>query len=177
MAGKKPTEPDSTDAEQPQVDPRLRRPTDDIPDRPALHVKGRERNAAAPGRKASKEQGPDSPAKDKTEAEDPFAMPAEDKPEAEDPFAMPAEDKPPKKVSLPSPEEVEARYAYATHRPPPEESSPRRQVSTAFLLGVALIVVALLTGIVIARLRDRITGLEVRVARLEGVGPAQNPPD
>lgn len=84
-------------------------------------------------------------------------------------------------VVVPPAAEGEQRFAYATHRPPPpDEKAERRQlaaltgrkqdreVSTGFVLGIALIVVVLLGGILIARLSNRVQVLEQKIVRLEG---------
>ncbi len=88
--------------------------------------------------------------------------------------------KPPKKVILPPPHGAETRYPFATHRPaPPDEKAeveelaavtgvrPAREVSTGFVLGVALIVVVLLGGIIMVRLGKKVGSLEQRISRLE----------
>jgi hypothetical protein len=81
---------------------------------------------------------------------------------------------------------LEGRYPYATHAPPPPESdeqgagkpgagtSSEREISTGFVLGVALIVVALAAGIFIAGLRKKVNRLESRVERLEQLVEAGN---
>lgn len=87
---------------------------------------------------------------------------------------------PVKRVVLPAQEGGEARYPFATYRPaPPDEKAeveelaavtgakPAREVSTGFVLGIALIVVALLSGIFIVRLGKRVNSLEKRVSRLD----------
>lgn len=69
---------------------------------------------------------------------------------------------------------------YATHRPPPQDENAEkaeleavngeeqaREISSGFLLGIALIVVALIGGILIARMQGKIGALERRVQNLE----------
>lgn len=81
---------------------------------------------------------------------------------------------------------LEGRYPYATHAPPPPESDEQggkkpgagptseREISTGFVLGVALIVVALAAGIFIAGLRKKVSRLQSRVERLEQLVEAGN---
>jgi len=92
---------------------------------------------------------------------------------------VPSDQKPRKKVALPSAADEIFRYPYATHRHPPlteeEEKQelvqfggtpPAREYSTGFILGIAIIVVSLITGIVLVRLHHRVKTLE---RRLDGV--------
>jgi len=92
---------------------------------------------------------------------------------------VPSDQKPRKKVALPSAADEIFRYPYATHRHPPlteeEEKQelvqfggtpPAKEYSTGFILGIAIIIVSLITGIVLARLHRRVKTLE---RRLEGV--------
>lgn len=104
--------------------------------------------------------------------------------EAEGPPAADApEQRPPKKVVHVRREQGEVRHPYATYRSaPPDEaaekrelaaiagSKPPREVSTGFVLGIALIVVALLSGIFIVRLSKKVGALEARITRLESAG-------
>ncbi|MCD6416695.1 MAG: LapA family protein [Planctomycetes bacterium] len=81
--------------------------------------------------------------------------------------------------------ELDERYPYATYRsaPPGEEAEMEelaaiagvkrgREVSAGFLLGVALIIVALVGGLWMGRLQKKITSLENRLSQLEEPGPA-----
>jgi len=83
-------------------------------------------------------------------------------------------------VSSPAPQ-PSVRSPYATYRPaPPDEAAEKeelaavtgrkaeREVSAGFLLGVALIIVALLGGIAIVRLHKKVDSLERRLASIEG---------
>lgn len=78
---------------------------------------------------------------------------------------------------------ADPRLAYATHRAaPPEEKAKQPQpvgvaadaagprFSAGFILGVALIVVALLSGICLVRLGKRVGSLEQRISTLERAG-------
>ncbi len=87
---------------------------------------------------------------------------------------------PPKKVSLQAPESRETGYAFATHRPAPASrkaeraelasvtgGKPGREVSAGFVLGVAIIVITLVGGIMVARLGGKVKSLEARLGQLE----------
>lgn len=94
----------------------------------------------------------------------------------------PQPEKLPKKIMFPRRIREDARSPYATHRPaPPDEEAekqevasitgrrPDREVSAGFLIGIALIVVVLVGGIMIARLGKKVGALEQRISRLESV--------
>jgi len=147
----------------------LHRPDEDIAHRPHLKVRPIGSRPADPGKPAVR-GGTLFRAQPKPEATpEPEALAeSQDQPAA-------------KKVALPAPEETEARYAYATHRPPPADAKaekevlaaltgtkPEREVPTALVLGVALIVVALLSGVFIVRLTQKVGAIERRMNALEG---------
>ncbi len=84
-----------------------------------------------------------------------------------------------KKIVMPP---LEGRYPYATHAPPPPDpeaerqndkaragASSEREISTGFVLGIALIVLSLVAGIFILGLRKKVRRLESRVEHLEQV--------
>ncbi len=86
----------------------------------------------------------------------------------------------PKKIKFPRRIRDEVRSPYATYRPaPPDEAAEKqevaaisgrpveREVSAGFLLGIALIIVALIGGIMIVRLGKKVGVLEQRISRLE----------
>ncbi len=144
-------------------DTNVRRPDQDIPDRPRLRVRSRDQTE---GEEAAERPG--------VRAGSLFKADGEGEAEAEGGKAEPA-DRP--KVVVPP---LEGRYPYATYRPAPEDedeekrrleaaggAAPERRVSTGFVLGVALIVVVLVGGIWLARLGKKVTRLESRIARLE----------
>ena len=71
------------------------------------------------------------------------------------------------------------RYPYATHGPAPEsdeEDTPKeeRKVSSAFVLGIIVIVVGVLLGLALVRQHKRISRLDERVAQLEEMISAPN---
>jgi hypothetical protein len=168
VAGQLPLGRNGPQAEQDER--RLHRPDDEIRDRPSLKVKPAKHRDASGGKAAAKPVKAATPASAKQKKQP---------------------KKQAKKISLPPPEEVEMRYAFATHRPaPPDRSGEkkelasvnasvgRREVSTGFVLGVALIVAVLLAGILIARLQSRVGALEHRLSLLEGGGtPAEGADD
>jgi len=137
-------------------EPLLRRPGDDIPNRPHLKVKQIVDNAeetAAEGQAPVRGE-PDQP----------------DAPEA----------KVRKTICLPPRKQRDAMLAFATHRDAPGNTSAERrqlagvngktserELSAGFVLGVVLIVLALVGGVLVAGLRSRVTSLEQRVASLE----------
>lgn len=127
--------------------PRIRRPEDEILHRPSLKVK---------------------------------SIPAPELEQTEGSAAAPQPRKGLRKIALPSEKERQSRLAFATHgMPPPDRdaeketltslnNSPReRELSSGFVLGVALILLALVGGIFVARLRSRVSALERRVVALE----------
>jgi hypothetical protein len=91
-----------------------------------------------------------------------------------------AKKRPTRKVALPSQADRDERLAYATHRPapgdeqkqppaPPEEpktpvgppsEGEETEVSAAFVLGVVIIVIAIVLGVMLARLSGRVSRLE-----------------
>ncbi len=149
-------------------DANVRRPDEDIPDRPRLRVR-------------SRDQGEDEEATERASVRAGSLFKADgERSSAADREAEPP-DRP--KVVVPP---LEGRYPYATYGPAPEDedeerrrleaaggSSPERRVSTGFVLGVALIVVVLVGGIWLARLGKKVSRLESRIARLEQ--PAEPP--
>ena len=147
-------------------DPLVRRPADDIPRKPQLKVRpiGSPKEADAP---APAVRGGTLFESQKPSGAEPAAD-AEGAPAA-------------RRVSLPPRDEQDVRYPYATHRPaPPDEKAekkelaavtgrkPEREFSTGFVLGVALIVVVLVGGVLVARLQKKVGALEQRVSRMEG---------
>ncbi len=101
------------------------------------------------------------------------------RPEAEDAAEKPSA--PVRKVALPGNGPVDGRYPYATHGPAPADEkeekreldviagrSSERQVSAGFLLGIALIAIALGGAVWIGRLGRRVRSLERQVASLTG---------
>ena len=157
--------------QSPAVAANLRRPGDDIPNRPQLKVRARTRetgdvaDSAATLRRIQR----------KTAAPEPSVEAPEVVPEAE--MAI-REAK--TLVMPPAPEP--GRNPFATHGPPPPDEKAEeaelaaltdrkaeRTVSTGFLLGVGLIVVVLVGGIWLSRLGDKVTALENRLNRIEGL--------
>jgi hypothetical protein len=165
---------------QPALDeggPALRRPEEDIAHRPHLKVKPIGSRSPAGAHRPTVHKGTlvdadgagadegDQPARDWT---------------------------PPNKVVLPTPGGEEVRFPFATHRPAPADeaaeeqelaavtgTSTEREVSTGFLLGMALLVVVLIGGIWLVRLGRKVGSLERRLSRLEAaeVTTAQLPHD
>jgi hypothetical protein len=146
---------------------RLRRPDDEITNRPRLKVK------PVGNRTGDKRQGPKlrrgTPAAPR--GEPPADSSAEEKTE---------QDKPAKVVLRPRQGTEENRYPYATYREAPQDEAEEEQelaavsgetaapeISTGFLLGLALIGVVLVGGILIARLGNKVASLERRVAAME----------
>ncbi|KPK65162.1 MAG: hypothetical protein AMK73_03765 [Planctomycetes bacterium SM23_32] len=86
----------------------------------------------------------------------------------------------PKKIVLPSSDAPEVRFPFATHRPAPTDESAEeaelaavtapkahREISTGFLLGLALLAIVLIGGVWLARLSGKVSALERRVSRAE----------
>ena len=155
--------------------PLLHRPGDDIPNRPRLKVKQQGEPKEAPSPDAPRPAtlrgtlfGPqkgDSP------------LPADMSPQdvSEDEKSV----REAKTVVVPPPN----GYPFATHRPPlPDEKAEKaelaaitgrkveRDVSTGFVLGIALVVIMLVGGVLIAKLGNKVAALETRVHKLEGAG-------
>ena len=162
--------------------PRLHLPDEDIRNRPRLKVKpiGSRTAADKPTLTVRAKTAPDTadeePPNPSAGTDEEAGVPA---PSAVLPVA-PVVGPPAKKVSLPDPDERQSGYAFATHRPaPPDRKSERaelaavtggkagRQVSTGFVLGVALIVATLIGGVMVARLGKRVRTLEARIAAIE----------
>ena len=159
------------------TDLRLHLPEEDVPNRPQLKVKPiGSRTDAAPSKpsvRAGTLFGKKDPKED-SRAEAPTII-VEPKRSAPSPQQAPH-----KKVVLPPAEQRDVRSAFATHRPaPPDERAekeelaavtgddPAPQVSTGFVLGLALIVVVLVGGVLVARLGKRVHSLERRVRTIE----------
>ncbi|MFO8006584.1 MAG: hypothetical protein R6V05_02495 [Candidatus Brocadiia bacterium] len=150
-------------------DANVRRPDQDIPDRPRLRVRSRDQ--------AEGEEAAERPA---VRAGSLFKADGEGEGKGEEGEAEPTER--PKVVVPP----LEGRYPYATYRSAPEDeeaeqrrleaaggTSTERRVSTGFVLGVALVVVVLVGGIWLAHLGKKVGRLESRITRLEQ--PAEAP--
>ena len=100
-----------------------------------------------------------------------------------DPAQAPADPEPPRevpKVVMPPIDTTQQRFVAAIHRPPPEDQqaekqelvavggvASERQVSTGFVLGIALIVTVLAGGIWLTRMGKRVGALETRLSQLE----------
>jgi hypothetical protein len=162
-------QPQPEDAEEAMV---IRRPDEDIAHRP--HLKVRPMGSRAPA----------EPAKQAVRGGTlfrPAPKPEEEPRPAEAELAAEPPEPPQPKSPVPPPkEEVEVRLAFATHRPPPPDEKAEkeelaavtgvkqeREVPTALVLGIALIVVAWLCGIFIVRLHKKVSTLETRLTRLE----------
>jgi hypothetical protein len=90
------------------------------------------------------------------------------------------EDAVPKKAAPAAQEAAEVRFPYATHRTaPPDEKAEKaelaaltgpkaeREISTGLVLGLALIAVALVSGVFTVRLMKKVGALEQRLSKLE----------
>ncbi len=86
----------------------------------------------------------------------------------------------PRKVVVPPLEQRDSRFDYATYRTAPDQTEassekksvapvPRgeRRISTGFVLGTALIVIALISGIALVRLHKKVRALEQRISAIE----------
>jgi len=153
-------EQDNAKSAQEGRDAALHRPEDDIEDMPRLKPK-------PVGSRTEEEKNRPS-----TRGGTLFGLEGKDE--------APSARKLPKKIMFPKRIGAEARSPYATYRPaPPDEEAerqevaaisgrrPDREVSAGFLLGIALIVLTLVGGIMIARLGNKVGALEQRIARLE----------
>ncbi len=173
-----------------QADRNVRRPDQDIR-RPRLRVKPVGSRDGAAARQARKRNGTlfEGEADSTTSTEETTAQGDAARPEQPSPAeeSAPDEDAPKdKKVVVPP---LQRQYPYATYRSAPtdpEDEAPEqkqasakpfaeREISTGFLLGVALVVVVLVGGIWVARLQNRVAGLEARISQLEGPPPAEAP--
>ncbi len=162
----------------------LHRPADEIADRPQLKVKPLSREGDA-------EEAPETEAEAPTQAATVIVEP----PEADAAPLTPAEmppvdeapmDEAPRRVSkLPRIEPNREPSLYATHRPaPPDQAAEKaqlaaacggkareREISAGFLIGVAMIVLALIGAVVVVRLEKHVQRLESRISALEQVQP------
>jgi hypothetical protein len=156
-------------AQTPTVAPNLRRPGDDIPNRPRLKVRARtapSEDIAAPAAALRRIQS-------KVEVTAPSGDAAEEV--SADELAI----REAKTIVVP-PVVEGARNPFATYGPPPPDEkaeeaelaaltrrSPER-LSTAFWLGVGLVVFVLVGGIWLARLGNKVASLESRLDFIEG---------
>ncbi len=167
----------------------IHRPADEIADRPQLKVKpiSHEDAVEAAAEAGSEATGQSATAQAATIiVEQPEADTAPgaavEMPEAEEAATADA----PRKVSrLPRIDPNRDPSLYATHRPaPPDETAERaqlaaatgrvakgREISAGFLIGVALIVLALVGAVTIVRLEKHVRRLESRISALEQVQP------
>jgi hypothetical protein len=153
----------------------LRRPGEEIPDRPRLRPRrpgsGRDEAPSGPAKRAGTLYGESGAGGDAEESSSAG--------ENSD------EDATPRKVVMPP---LEGRYPYATYRSAPadekaekeelkavSDSGAERRISTGFVLGIALVVVVLLGGIWLARLGNKVQSLQNRVARLEEASATEAP--
>jgi len=157
-------------------EPQPRGRNENAPKRPRLKVKGgRGRNGDAGAAQPSDAAAPNDADSNRTD---------EAKERAEAGQAAEPSDGPKtvKRVSLPTPQELASRYAFATYRSAPSEEgdgqghsggtgapASERELSTGFVLGVALVVVVLVGGIWLARMGRRVGRLEKRVEALESL--------
>ncbi|NLW49278.1 MAG: hypothetical protein GXY85_00345 [Candidatus Brocadiaceae bacterium] len=153
-------------AAPPTAVPTIRRPGEEIANRPQLRVKTRAEDGEAS----------DQPAPLRRVAPITTVAPpadAQKQPDAEERTRT---------VVLAPPPAPNGRNPFATHGPPPtdEEAAraelavfgsglPERRFSTGFVLGVALVVVVLVGGIWLSRLGNRVAMLENRLNRVEGI--------
>jgi hypothetical protein len=164
----------------------IHRPADEIADRPQLKVKPLIRQEA-PDTTDEAAATPASVAAAATVVAEPEAPAVPDAPELQAPAELPDAGQPslaepPKKVTrLPRIDPNRDPALYATHRPaPPDEAAEKahlvavtgqraveRQVSSGFLIGVALIVVVLIGGVLLARMGKHVQRLDSRVSALE----------
>lgn len=156
--------------------PHVRRPDEHI-QRPRLRVKRKEgREGAAPKvRRAPEAPPPEEPQQPAPEAQ--AAAPVKIEAPA---AAQPAEAGPPRHVPPPAGDD-DPRFRYATYRAAPADEPASkwswltglftrdggREISTGFVLGVALVVVILIGGIWLARLGNKVGRLEQRLTQLE----------
>lgn len=158
----------------PPVAANLRRPGDDIPNRPRLKVRARAAAVDVATPRPSVRRSAPEPA---PQGDVPKPVNEADEPVSESEKAI----REAKTLVVPPPSLEGGRYPFATHAPaPPDEEAeqaeldalahrkPERMISTGFLLGIALIVVVLVGGMWIGRLGKKVAALENRVNRIEG---------
>ena len=156
--------------QSPDVAAKLRRPGDDIPNRPHLRVKARTPAGGDVAESAASLRRITS----RSEAPAPADAKPEDVPEAE--MAI----REAKTLVMPPAPEA-SRNPFATHGPPPPDEKAEeaelaaltnrkseRTYSTGFILGIALVVVVVIGGVWLARLGKKVANLESRLSRIEG---------
>lgn len=160
----------------------LHRPDEDIPRRPRLRVKSKNGDETRQG----SESGPT------VRAGSLYNSSEEAKPAAngqQTSAAVPDDSS----TGLPRIDTEKGPSPYATHRPPPNdetaekaelaaatggvrpEAKSDRRVSAGFVLGIALIAIALIGGIWLARLSNRMASLEERISALEPAATSRSP--
>jgi len=108
------------------------------------------------------------------------AKPSETRASEAMPWDDSTEDDPPRKAAPVAQETAEVRFPYATHRSAPADekaekaelaaltgAKAEREVPTGLVLGLALIAIALVSGVFIVRLTKKVGALEQRLTKLE----------
>lgn len=154
--------------------PRVRRPDEDIR-RPRLRVKRKEeREGADPVARPTAEAASEENAQPAPE-QGTDAAPAD---AAQEPAS--AQSGPPRHVPPPAGDD-DPRFRYATYRAAPADEPPAKwawltslvtrdgtgEISTGFVLGVALVLVVLIGGIWLSHLGNKVGRLEQRLTQLE----------